>query len=115
MQSDGLTPGPFITKCKNGQKNHNQLQPMRVYRIVADENIHFTLRVQSSFMYDWFTAGKNPFFFQFQAYFGAKNNNLIIAINENGSLFNSDLGLLPYQKITEILKSWIADPALWNI
>jgi serine/threonine protein kinase len=115
VQSDGLTPGPFITKCKNGHKSHNQLQPMRVYRIVADENIHFTLRVQSSFMYDWFTAGRNPFFFQFQAYFGAKNNNLIIAINENGSLFNSDLGLLPYQKITEILKSWIADPALWNI
>jgi serine/threonine protein kinase len=115
LLNDGLTPGPFITKCKNGQKNHNQLQPTRIYKIVVDENVHFTLRVHSSFMYDWFTAGRNPFFFQFQAYFGVKSNTLIIAIDENGLLFNNELGLLPFTKIVEILNAWIADPALWNI
>jgi serine/threonine protein kinase len=115
LESKGLTPGPFITKCKNGQKNHNQLEPMRAYRIVADENVHFTLRVVSSFMYDWFTAGRNPFFFQLQAHFGGKSNTLIIAIDKDGLLYNNEFGLMPFEKIIEILKNWIADPELWNI
>jgi serine/threonine protein kinase len=115
VQSDGLTPGPFVTKCKNGQKGHNQLQTTRIYRIVAEENVYFTLNFYSSFMYDWFAAGENPFFFQFQAHFGGKSNSLIIAIDKNGSLFNRDLGKLSFERIIEILNSWIADPALWNI
>jgi serine/threonine protein kinase len=115
LEKNGLTPDPFITKCKNGQKNHNKSELMCVYRIVADENVHFTLRVLSGFMYDWFTAGRNPFFFQLQAYFGGKSNTLIIAIDKDGLLTNDELGLLPFEKIIQILNSWIADPALWNI
>jgi len=114
-QDDHLTPGPFIQKCKNGIKEHNQLNLTRAYRIHESENIYFDFKLHSSFLYEWFKGGRNPFYFQLTTERkGAGNKSYGLAINKEGMLFEYEDRPLTVRDVVAEVSSWVADPEFWN-